>query len=65
MCDRECWADYVKSSRRMLGWTQERAARELAVSVSTVQKWEHGVRVPTTEMRLKYRNVIRDKSWLA
>lgn len=30
--------------RQALGWTQERAARELAVSLSSIKSWEIGRR---------------------
>lgn len=32
----------IKALREQLGWTQERMARELGVSFSTVNRWEHG-----------------------
>ncbi len=32
--------DNIKRLRREMGWTQEDLAREIGVSVSTVQRWE-------------------------
>ena len=32
----------IKSLRQKLGWTQERLASELGVSLSTLRYWEYG-----------------------
>jgi len=34
--------DELKSWRHALGWTQERAAREVCISTSQYRNWEHG-----------------------
>jgi len=34
----------LKNAREKLGFTQEQLAHRLGVTVSTVQKWEQGVR---------------------
>jgi DNA-binding transcriptional regulator YiaG len=37
----------VRSLRRKLGWSQERLARALGVSFSTVSRWERGDGAPS------------------
>ena len=37
----------VKELRRKMGWTQEDLAREIGVSLSTVQRWESRGGKPT------------------
>jgi len=37
----------VKALRRKTGWTQENLAREIGVSLSTVQRWEKKGGKPT------------------
>jgi len=37
----------VKELRRKKGWSQERLAREIGVSLSTIQRWENQGGKPT------------------
>ena len=37
----------VKELRKRMGWTQEELAREIDVSLSTVQRWERQGGAPT------------------
>jgi len=37
----------VRSLRSKLGWSQERLARELGVSFSTISRWERGEGAPS------------------
>ncbi len=37
----------VRSLRNRLGWSQERLARELGVSFSTISRWERGEGEPS------------------
>ena len=46
----------VKELRKKRGWTQEDAAREIGVSLSTVQRWEKQGGKPT---RLAHRELKR------
>jgi putative transcriptional regulator len=39
-------AELVRNIRKKTGWTQERLAREVGVSFSTVNGWERGRRKP-------------------
>ncbi len=45
----------VRLMRRKLGWSQERLARELGVSFSTISRWErgHGQPSPMAERLLR------------
>ncbi len=48
--------DKVKALRRKRGWAQEDLAREIDVSLSTVQRWEGKGAKPT---RLARRELLR------
>lgn len=37
----------VKALRKRLGWSQERLARQLGVSFSTISRWERGYGEPS------------------
>lgn len=39
----------IQFRRTVMGWTQERLARELGVRVRTIQRWERGVTFPRTD----------------
>ncbi len=39
--------EWIKKIRLGLGWTQERLAREIGVSFSTVNRWERGQSAPS------------------
>jgi len=46
-------AQQIKSIRRRLGWPQERLARELGLSYSSISRWERGETTPSpAAMRL-------------
>jgi len=52
--------EQVREGRRGRGWTQERLASALGVSVATVQSWEQGRRgVPQMAERLMRRLGLR------
>lgn len=37
----------ILSKRTELGWSQERLARELGVSIMTIRRWEAGASTPS------------------
>lgn len=37
----------LREARRMRGWTQKQAARQVGVSRRTWEAWEYGVRTPS------------------
>lgn len=41
-------SEYVKQLRKKLNWSQEKLARDLAVSVNTIRRWEKGLNEPST-----------------
>lgn len=49
----------VKALRRMRHWSQEDLAREIGVSLSTVQRWEKGsgqpIRLARTELEKHFK----------
>ena len=44
-------AQEIKELRQRSGWTQERLARELGVSVMTVSRWETGKQKPIPSLQ--------------
>jgi ribosome-binding protein aMBF1 (putative translation factor) len=42
-------AELIKTERERRGWTQDRLAQELNVSINTVEKWEQGATAPSTK----------------
>ena len=50
----------VKEIRRKKGWTQEDLARQLDVSLSTVQRWEKQGGQPTRLARRELNNLIHE-----
>jgi len=40
-------ADKIRQCRELKGWTQEQLARDLGVSLNTVQRWELGKNQPS------------------
>ena len=44
-------AQEIKELRQRSGWTQERFARELGVSVMTVSRWETGKQKPIPSLQ--------------
>lgn len=49
----------VRSLRTKLGWSQERLARELGVSFSTISRWEHGEGEPSPMAERLLQELIR------
>ncbi len=50
----------VKELRTKKGWAQEDLAREIGVSLSTVQRWEKKGGEPTRLARRELQNLFRD-----
>ncbi|MFC1915596.1 helix-turn-helix transcriptional regulator [Chloroflexota bacterium] len=50
----------VKELRRKKGWTQEDLAREISVSLSTVQRWEKMGGKPTRLARRELSKLFRE-----
>ena len=50
----------VKELRRKMGWTQEDLAREVGVSLSTVQRWEGKGAKPTHLARRELRRLFEE-----
>ncbi|MFC1909074.1 helix-turn-helix transcriptional regulator [Chloroflexota bacterium] len=49
----------VKELRKRKGWAQEDLAREISVSLSTVQRWEKKGGEPTRLARRELKNLFR------
>ena len=50
----------VKELRRRKGWVQEDLAREIAVSLSTVQRWEKKGGKPTRLARRELKKLFQE-----
>lgn len=50
----------VKELRRKMGWVQEDLAREIGVSLSTVQRWEAKEVNPTRLARRELKRLLRE-----
>ena len=50
----------VKALRQTRGWTQEDLAREIDVSLSTVQRWEKADSKPTRLARRELRRLFNE-----
>lgn len=50
----------VRELRKRMGWTQEEFAREIDVSLSTVQRWEAKGGKPTRLARRVLRRLFRE-----
>ena len=50
----------VRELRKKMGWTQEDLAREVSVSLSTVQRWEKKGGRPTRLARRELEKVFRE-----
>ena len=50
----------VKELRRKRGWTQEDLAREIGVSLSTVQRWERQGGKPTRLARRALKSLFQE-----
>ncbi len=49
----------VKELRSRMGWTQEDLAREISVSLSTVQRWENRGANPTRLARREIKKIFQ------
>jgi len=43
----DSWTKQLKNLRKTKGWSQEKLARNLGVSLNTVQRWEMGKTKPS------------------
>ena len=50
----------VKELRRKMGWAQEDMAREIGVSLSTVQRWERQGGEPTRLARRELKRLFKE-----
>jgi len=50
----------VKELRKQSGWAQEDMAREICVSLSTVQRWERQGGKPTRLARRELNNLFKE-----
>ena len=50
----------VRTLRKMRGWSQEDLARELGVSLSTVQRWEKRGGAPTRLARRELKKLFKE-----
>ena len=50
----------VKELRKQRGWAQEDMAREICVSLSTVQRWERQGGKPTRLARRELNNLFKE-----
>ena len=53
--------DRLKTLRSKMGWSQEDLAREINVSLSTVQRWENKGANPTRLARQELSRIFRQK----
>ena len=53
-------ADKIKQCRGLKGWTQEQLARNVGVSLNTVQRWESGKTLPSPLALEKLEKVLED-----
>ena len=53
-------ADKIKQCRDLKGWTQEKLARNLGVSLNTVQRWESGKTLPSPLAMEKLQGILED-----
>jgi putative transcriptional regulator len=50
----------IRQCRELKGWTQERLAREIGVSLNTVQRWESGKNQPSPLALEKLQRLLDD-----
>ena len=50
----------IRQSRGLKGWTQEKLARNIGVSLNTVQRWEAGKTTPSPLAMEKLQNLLDD-----
>ena len=53
-------ADKIRQYRVLKGWTQEQLARNIGVSLNTVQRWESGKTHPSPLAAEKLQKVFED-----
>jgi len=53
-------ADKIKQCRDLKGWTQEKLARNVGVSLNTVQRWESGKTLPSPLAMEKLQGILED-----
>jgi len=53
-------ADKIKHSRHIKGWSQEKLARKIGVSLNTVQRWESGKTRPSPLAMEKLQGLLED-----
>ena len=53
-------ADNIRQYRILKGWTQEQLARNIGVSLNTVQRWELGKNMPSPLAMEKLQKVLED-----
>ena len=52
----------IKETRNKIGWSQEELAREIGVSLSTVQRWEQSATKPSRLARRELERVLHKHS---
>ena len=53
-------SDKIKQCRYLKGWTQEKLARNVGVSLNTVQRWESGKTHPSPLAMDKLQELLED-----
>jgi len=53
-------ADKISQCRKLKGWTQEQLARNIGVSLNTVQRWESGKTRPSPLAMEKLQELLED-----
>lgn len=56
----ECMSEKIRYCRTTKGWTQEQLARNLGVSLNTVQRWELGKSRPSPLAMEKLQQLLGD-----
>ena len=56
----ERFSEKVKELRKKMGWAQEDFAREIDVSLSTVQRWERQGGEPTRLARRELKRLFKE-----
>ncbi|MFC1874247.1 multiprotein-bridging factor 1 family protein [Chloroflexota bacterium] len=53
-------AEKIRQCRNLKGWTQEKLARNIGVSLNTVQRWEAGKTTPSPLAMEKLQDLLDD-----
>jgi len=53
-------ANKIRQCRKLKGWTQEQLARNIGVSLNTVQRWEAGKTRPSPLAMEKLQELLED-----